>query len=1208
MATHQRRQPPASEPPSSDRLRETGTEPLAHRFAAMFHEHDAVMLLLDPDTGQIVDANASAVAFYGYSAEDLLSMSIGQINVLPADEMTALLARVRSHDAGSGIFMASHRLASGEIRRVDVHSTPIRDGRPLLFSIIVDIEERVRAEEELARVSAYSRSLIEASLDPLVVISADGVITDVNAATVRATGIQRPNLIGSDFTSYFTDPGAARTGYQRAFSAGSVTDYPLALRNVDGTSTDVLYNATVYRDEHGEVAGVFAAARDITDRNRAEQALAASEEQSRLAFDRSRVATCLVANDGRLIRVNPAICELLARSEDELLNLGFLDVTHPDDASVGADLVRELVDGRRQSLRLTKRYVTGDGRVIWGDVTVSVVLDANGIVSHRIAQILDVTKEHSLREALLEAERIAHLGSWQFAVATGVVVWSPELYEMFGLDPTAPVPSFPDQEGLFAPESWQRLAEAVLLAQTSGTPYELELQTVRTDGSQGWTWARGEAIRDANGAIIELHGVTLDITERKLAEQTLAENEELLRTVLDTSTDAVIRLDRDGRFEYVNATVEQNTGIPFERWIGRTFAELGYPPELTEPWDEHRRTVFATGEPVTFEFEIVNARGHRWYETNAAAEAAADGSVRHVVQTSRDITDRKLAEAALEASRAQLEQAQRIAHVGSWTLDIATSEVTWSEELFLMQGLDPTGPVPDFSKHSQLFTAGSWQTLSRDLAVTQEKGVPYELELEMVRPDGSHGWMLARGEAVRDSDGRIVGLQGVALDITERKTASDALQVLATHDGLTGLANRAALLDEINRAVSAGRRSGRETAVLMLDLDRFKDVNDTLGHAAGDDLLVDAAARIDQVVRTGDLAARLGGAEFVVVMRDLDDPAEAVRAGERLVAAFRTPFTLGGADLYATTSVGVAIATDVSDAGDLLREADTAMYAAKGAGRDRVSVFNEDLRTAVTTRLAVEADLRHGLERDQFAVWYQPEVTLATGAVTAVESLLRWHHPDGGIWNADRFVEVAEETGLILDIGDWVLREACNQGATWAATRPDRPITVRVNASALQLADAGLLDTIDDALAASGLDPRLLCIEITETALLNQTTTARDNVDGIHDRGIGIAIDDFGTGYASLTYLSQYPIDVIKIDRSFIALTAKPDYDRDLVAGIIALATVLGITVTAEGVEHPEQAAKLIAMGCPTAQGWLYSKALPPEELTWQLDRPYPHA
>ena len=424
-------------------------------------------------------------------------------------------------------------------------------------------------------------------------------------------------------------------------------------------------------------------------------------------------------------------------------------------------------------------------------------------------------------------------------------------------------------------------------------------------------------------------------------------------------------------------------------------------------------------------------------------------------------------------------------------------------------------------------------------------------------------------------------------------------------DPLTGLANRSALLEEISRALAAGQRSGRLTAVLMLGLDRFQGVNDTFGHSVGDALLGSAADRIEKASRAGDLVARMGGDVFVVAMRELDDPEEALGAAARLVAEFREPFLSDGLEMYATASVGVAIAARGGDAGNVLRDADAAMCTAKEAGRDRVSVFNEDLRTVLTLRLAVETELRRALERGQLALWYQPEVNLLTGKVIAVEALLRWNHPDGTVWSPDKFIPVAEDTGLVLTIGDWALREACNQAAAWARSHAVPRIITRVNVSALQLAESGLLDTVDNALATSGLDPTLLCLEITEGSLLRETAIVRVNLNGIHDRGVSLAIDDFGTGFASLTYLSRYPIDVIKIDRSFIAGTTDVDRDHRLVAGIIGLSKTLGITVTAEGVETPEQAARLLEMGCPSAQGWLYSKALPTDQITPLLDRSY---
>ena len=314
-----------------------------------------------------------------------------------------------------------------------------------------------------------------------------------------------------------------------------------------------------------------------------------------------------------------------------------------------------------------------------------------------------------------------------------------------------------------------------------------------------------------------------------------------------------------------------------------------------------------------------------------------------------------------------------------------------------------------------------------------------------------------------------------------------------------------------------------------------------------------------------------------------------------------------GAELFTTASIGVAIATGPEqDALDLLREADTAMYEAKEAGRDRISMFNEDLRESVTRRLTLANELRTALERDELAVWYQPEVGLGDGRLRAVEALLRWHHPSGELYTADRFIETAEETGLILDIGRWVIEQTCAQAARWVERRPDHPLIVRVNLSSLQLAEAGLLDDLDEALNDSGLDPRRLCVEITETAMLHETATVRANMAGIHRRGIRVAIDDFGTGYASLTYLRRYPVDVVKLDRSFVVNLGIRPQDEHIAAGIIELARRLGISVTAEGVERPDQAELLRGLGCTGAQGFLYSKAVPPEQLEQLLDADAP--
>jgi len=428
------------------------------------------------------------------------------------------------------------------------------------------------------------------------------------------------------------------------------------------------------------------------------------------------------------------------------------------------------------------------------------------------------------------------------------------------------------------------------------------------------------------------------------------------------------------------------------------------------------------------------------------------------------------------------------------------------------------------------------------------------------------------------------------------------------HDQLTGLANRDALLAELARALSSSRRTGRSTAVLMIGLDRFSEVNESLGHTFGDAMLRAAAARIQTTVRGSDVVARHGSDEFLVVIRELSNPTEPVRAALRIIDAFHDALDVLGTRVRSTVSVGVSISENQQEAAEVVEEAATAMCAAKSAGRDRMALFNAELQEAVVERVTSENQLRTALEHNEFVVWYQPEVDLNSGAVVAVEALIRWLHPDSEMREAEEFIKTTEETGLIIEIGNWVIDQAFHQAAQWANAQPDWPLMVRINVSALQLTMPSLLDTIDDALLASSVRPDLLCFEITETSLLLQTPTVRANVLGIRDRGIRIAIDDFGTGFASLAYLRHYPVDVVKIDKGFVANVMTNDVDRRLVAGIIALAREFGVDVTAEGVENKEQAGYLRSVGCPSAQGFLFSEAVPPTQIDALFEHVYPQS
>ena len=432
-------------------------------------------------------------------------------------------------------------------------------------------------------------------------------------------------------------------------------------------------------------------------------------------------------------------------------------------------------------------------------------------------------------------------------------------------------------------------------------------------------------------------------------------------------------------------------------------------------------------------------------------------------------------------------------------------------------------------------------------------------------------------------------------DISTRKAAEEQLLHEAYHDLLTGLPNRALFTDRLDRAVMRTKRTeGYFFSVLFLDLDGFKVVNDSLGHIAGDQLLMGIARRLEACVRNGDTVARLGGDEFAILINDIRDVGDALRMGERIHEELSIPFLLGGHEVFTSASIGIAVSDSRYDRPvEMLRDADTAMYRAKTLGKAHHVVFDQAMHTSVVKRLRLETDLRRALERDEFWVAYQPIVELEADRVAGFEALVRWRHPERGLISPVDFIPAAEETGLIIPLDHWVIREACKQMKIWTAEHASSlPLMLSVNLSSKQFAHPGLLDRIDEIIAETGIDPACLRMEITESVLMGQADSAAAKLRQIKDRGISLSMDDFGTGYSSLSYLHKFPFNVLKIDRSFVSRIGPKGENGEIVATIITLAHSLGMQVVAEGVETAEQAEHLRSLKCRYGQGYFFAKPL----------------
>jgi diguanylate cyclase (GGDEF)-like protein/PAS domain S-box-containing protein len=468
----------------------------------------------------------------------------------------------------------------------------------------------------------------------------------------------------------------------------------------------------------------------------------------------------------------------------------------------------------------------------------------------------------------------------------------------------------------------------------------------------------------------------------------------------------------------------------------------------------------------------------------------------------------------------------------------------------------------------------------------------------------------------RLSDGRIIDVEvsshGLSFggrpavlvaiqDMTERTALEAELRHQAFHDALTNLANRALFIDRADHAVRRLERGGTNVAVLVLDLDGFKMVNDSLGHSAGDTLLVAVAGRLQTALRSGDTAARLGGDEFAVLVEDAKDPEEAALVADRLLEALAAPFGLAGKEVFVRASVGVALTSGDRDAEDLLRDADAAMYQAKADGKSCHRLFEPAMYSASLARLELEGDLRRAVELGEFVLHYQPVVEAATSRVVALEALVRWQHPTRGLVTPDEFIPLAEDNGLIVDIGRWVLREACQQTRVWQAIAGNEDLTIAVNLSARQLTDPDLVRDVARALADAGLPPASLTLEITETVLMRDPEVAIGRLRELKCFGVRLAIDDFGTGYSSLSSLQRLPVDILKIDKAFVDEVTCGVEAAGLVEAVVRLAGTLALETVAEGVERPEQLERLQVLGCQQIQGFYFSRPLTPADVEQYL-------
>jgi diguanylate cyclase (GGDEF)-like protein/PAS domain S-box-containing protein len=790
------------------------------------------------------------------------------------------------------------------------------------------------------------------------------------------------------------------------------------------------------------------------------------------------------------------------------------------------------------------------------------------------------------------AERIAHIGSWSMDLPGKRLMHSDEFAAILGVAAGRPI-TMDEMTARYTPEFRASISDLIQSCGQTGTPFDEEMQIMATARIRKWVRTVGEAVRGEDGQIVRIQGVLKDISAQKQAQRETLRLAMRLTTTLASITEAFVTLDRQCCFTYLNRESE--------RLLQRTAGDLlgqevwqDFGDGVGQRLKQKLQQSLSTNRRVEFE-DFCPTLG-KWLEVRAYP--FAEGLAVYF----RDVTERRKSQEQLmllETSISRLNDIVVIAEA-SPTPELAP-RIVFVNDAFErhtgygrdeMLGNSPSmllGPDPQLGELRRM-----------SAALQQHRQV--RSELIIYKKDGSWFWVELEIVSVLASSGQITHWVAVGRDITERKAAEHEIHHLAFYDPLTELPNRLLLMDRLGHALTQSARTQHQGALMFIDLDNFKVLNDTLGHHKGDLLLQKVAVRLSSCVRKTDTVARLGGDEFVVMLEDLgDDPdAAAVRArivAEKILTYLREPFDLDGHQHYASASMGVTSLNGLQDSvNELLKQADLAMYQAKAAGRNSVCWFDPEMQAAATASAVLNEELRQGLRDQEFVLYYQPQVG-RDGRMVGVEALIRWLHPEGDMVFPDAFISQAEDSGLILPLGEWVLQTACAQLACWAKRPETEMLSMAVNVSVRQFRHPEFVELVMSLINQAGICAHRLKLELTESLLATDIDVTIAKMGRLNTAGVTLSIDDFGMGYSSLSVLKRLPLDQLKIDKSFVADVLTDPNDAAIARTIIGLAQSLGLAVIAEGVETEAQRDFLAWNGCESYQGYLFSKALPIDEL-----------
>ncbi|QJR13474.1 sensor domain-containing protein [Usitatibacter palustris] len=1092
----------------------------------------------------------------------------------------------------------------GRKRWIRVHLVPDVDARDKtqgLYAIVIDIDDDHKLREALSAQEAQFRYFAENLPGPTAFVGPDFRYRFANKVFLRTRGLPAEEIVGHHVGDVM-GPDLAKdyvAPFIERLKRGEPCEYERLVGSGDKPPRWHLVRLVPIRNAAGEFDGYYIVGTDIHD-------IRVAEEQLRLFTENIPESIAHVAADRRYLYVNKAFAtyhgkpreEIIGRTTEEVLGEEFMN-RH------GGTLKNALERGEPGTY---ERLAERGGEDRWVHVTVVPQKDAEGRVLGVYSVGHDIHALKTAQEAIAAQEE--ELRFFAENIPEAIVYMDNEKGCTFannvflatrGFTREFAMGKFP--EDVYPPEMLALLRPHITSA-LSGEPSSFERVHRLPDGTERWVRTTIAPRYGHDGRVMGYYVVSIDINDVKVAQQVIAEKERELRQVIDSIPTPMVYCDHEGRYRYVNDAFLSYIGLEANQVIGHSVREL---------LGEDRWSLFSpslervrAGESLQVERLIRFADGRtRWMNVRLTPRVDADGRFLGHYATSSDIHEQKMVEQELRRTNTMLS-----AHFDNTPLAV----IEWDTDFRVVRWSGQAEQIFGWSATEALGrSAKSWRLVYEEDAASVEAVIsrlfsgaePHGTLLNRnYRKDGSVIWVEWHNSALRDEANRVISVLSLAQDVSSRIQAEERLQFMATHDGLTGLPNRVLLNDRLDGALARARRAKRRVAVMFLDLDHFKDVNDTLGHRVGDLVLKELSRRLRATLRQSDLLARISGDEFVMVLEDLPSNETHERIAGKVLDEARRVFSVEGNEVHVSASLGLAVYPEDGNDGEmLLKNADAAMYAAKELGRNNFRLYSAELAARRIRRLEMESGLRRALERGELELYYQPIVDLETGAVKRAEALLRWQEPDRGLVLPGTFLPLAEESGLGHEVGNWVFETACRQARAWRdAGLGD--IVCCVNISPSQLRDSSLVPVLKRLLARAGCEAAWVQLEITETSMVRDLESVGATLSKLRALGVKIAIDDFGTGFSSLSHLRHLAVDTLKIDKTFVAdidagRSGKPRVatgSTAIVSAVLGLAKGLGLDVVAEGIEKPEQLAFLARAGCISGQGYLFCAPLPAAE------------